>query len=188
MGGIKLKGRIEFLYHAIDDTQSTIRAIDIKIGFLFVVIVLPMTKLSSIYSNCMLLIDCSCWYWLIVGAFAVSWFLAVVTLFTSLVSISDPRKHIPDVSANGCFYDGGLFNFCLFDFFINFPVKSSKTMQDFIFALPCDDDAIVKELAFEKMKLVYIREIKIKRSSFCIKMMFLWIFLGGIVWSINLIK
>jgi hypothetical protein len=78
MGGIKLKGRIEFLYHAIDDTQSTIRAIDIKIGFLFVVIVLPMTKLSSIYSNCMLLIGCSCWYWLIVGAFAVSWFLAVV--------------------------------------------------------------------------------------------------------------
>lgn len=184
-----MKGRIEFLYHAIDDTQSTIRAIDIKIGFLFVVIVLPMTKLSSIYSNCMLLLmSCSCWYWLIVGAFAVSWFLAVVTLFTSLVSISDPRKHIPDVSANGCFYDGGLFNFCLFDFFINSPVKSTKTMQDFILGLPGNDDAIVKELAFEKMKLVYIREIKIKRSSFCIKMMFLWIFLGGIVWSINLIK
>jgi hypothetical protein len=95
---------------------------------------------------------------------------------------------VQDVSANGCFYDGGLFNFCLFDFFINSPVKSTKTMQDFIFGLPDTDDVIVKELAFEKMKLVYIREIKIKRSSFCMKIMFLWIFLGGIVWSINLIK
>ena len=38
----------EFLYQAVQDTQSTIRALDVKSGFIFVVIVQPLLNFASI--------------------------------------------------------------------------------------------------------------------------------------------
>ena len=100
------KEKIEFLYQSINDTQATIRAIDIKIGFLFIVAFTPLSLSDNLIS-----IACQLWN-------------------------------------RNCFYKLSL------------------------------DTDIVQELVLEKMKITYIREIKMHRYCRCVKFFYCWLFLG----------
>ena len=43
-----MESKINFIYQSISDTQSTIRAIDAKIGFLMVIIFIPFVSIKEI--------------------------------------------------------------------------------------------------------------------------------------------
>ncbi len=46
-----------YLYNSIVDMQSTIRALDTKVGFVFVVLSIPFSNLGKIYITCLSLLN-----------------------------------------------------------------------------------------------------------------------------------
>ena len=69
----------------------------------------------------------------------------------------------------------------------NKTIKSNKDIAHKIIELPKKDSDIINELVFEKMKLEYIRDVKFKRSSFCIGCTLLWVIGTGVCWIIEIL-
>ncbi|MFP6791540.1 MAG: hypothetical protein VB954_16335 [Thalassolituus sp.] len=180
--------KLEFLYQSIADTQATIRAIDVKIGFLFIVAFIPLAGLEKIISTFQILRDVSIIYLIVMLLTSFIWIVSIYALFKSLSSISNPAKHIEGNIPAGMFYSGSIYSFKKIDNFFNFPIMSNDTIEDFKRKLPNDENAIVEELIFEKMKLSYIRDVKIMRSSLSIRFSFYWIILGSLLWLFSILK
>lgn len=168
----------EFLYQAVQDTQSTIRALDVKSGFIFVVIVQPLLNfgaLNTFYKNS-IHIGCnflSVLFFLII----FFWICSLFLLLKTIMPISNPLLNIKERGDKpDCFYLGGLFKLSLLDAFFNCNVQSTKTPKQYIEGFNSSDIEIV--LALEKIKLCYIRDVKSKRINYCIWLVFGWILLG----------
>jgi hypothetical protein len=179
---------IDFLNKAIIDTQGVIKAIDIKAGFLFVILTLPLTKLGQIYGKCEFLYYKDPWWLVLIILFCVTWFLAFFSLFKTLYAQSNPSQFVDACGASGCFYGHDLFTFNFFDVFLNFRNNAKRNVDKECDLLPTNEEDVIKELVFEKIKLAYIRDIKMKRINFCILLTFIWIVFGFIVWTINIIS
>lgn len=180
--------KIEFLYQSLSDTQAIIRATDVKLGFLFAIILLSITVFGDIYSVTLNIVNESKLMIAGLGLIAILWFLSFYTLFLGVVAISNPYRSVPGKKAKGTFHGGELFKFKITDRFINRPVLSKSTVDDFIKALPDNDAEIIQELVFEKIKITYIRDIKTTRASQCVILTFLWITLGASIWGYHLFK
>lgn len=180
--------KINFLYQSIADTQATIRALDVKTGFLFVVTFIPLAELKEILEVCKALNEASSWYLALIIPVVLLWLSAVISLFSCTVSISNPRQHIEGKLPEGIFFTNSLYTFNFIDNFINFPIKSNITIEEYGGKLPNKEEEIVNELSFEKMKLAYIRDVKIKRSSFCTLASFAWLIAGGFTWILFIFK
>lgn len=177
----------DFLYHSILDTQATIRAADIKLGVLFAVVLLPVVALSEICTVLTNLIQCSLFFLFIGIAIGLFWLLSFYTLFLGLMSISNPSKVVSKDGVEGSFYAGDLFDFGVIDRLINFPIKSNLTVNELAEVLPNDEQAVIRELTFEKIKLSYIRDLKSMRVSQCICLVLSWMITGIVVWGIYLL-
>lgn len=180
--------KINFLYQSIFDSQTTIRAIDVKTGFLFIIIFIPLSEVKTILEISKELTQVSSLYWLSIISVLLLWILSAISLFSCSVSISNPKEHIKGPTPNGTFFTNSLYKFNFVDVFINFPIKSSISIEEYVKQLPCSEESFIKELSFEKMKLAYIRDIKIKRSSFSALLSFCWVISGGITWILFLLK
>lgn len=180
--------KIEFLYQSLSDTQAIIRATDVKLGFLFAIVLLPITVFSDVYEIAINLASESKLMMVGLGLILTLWFLSFYTLFLGLAAISNPYMSVSGKKAKGSFHGGDLFNFKFTDRFINRPVFSNYTVDDFVKILPDDDAEIIQELVFEKIKTTYIRDIKTKRASQCVILAFLWITLGVAIWGYHLFK
>ena len=176
--------QIEFLYNSISDSQEIIRAIDTKVSFLLVIIIIPLSSLGKIYQKCNMLYDSHTLWYILVIPFILFWLISGAALLKTLVGISNPRDHVFGLPQkpnkyyrpNGSFYGGYLFSFnpkknftgFLYNIshnFYNHKIKSNHSIYTEIKKLPKDDDEIIKELVLEKIKITYIREIKILRSK-----------------------
>lgn len=177
---------IEFLYQSIADSQAIIRATDVKLGFLFAVNLLPITRLGDIYNTTKELVAYSPCFILGVVIVAILWFLSLYTLFFGLLAISNPVSVVPGDTPDGSFYSGGLFKFRFIDRLFNRSLTSTKTVDELVQTLPDEDNAIVAELVYEKVKLAYIRDMKIQRASLCIVFVFWWVILGVLMWCFRL--
>jgi len=178
--------KIEFLYKSIEDTQSTIRAIDIKASFMFVIVFLPITALKEILEIGDLLITTSGYYCFPIVLTIILWFISLYLLFKTIVSISNPAEQIGGDKPSGAFYGASLFPLSKIDYFFNFPIKSKKDINEYVKLIPSNEDDLVKELSFEKIKLTYIREIKIHRSNLLFRATFYWLFCGSLSWALFL--
>lgn len=179
---------IEFLYQSLSDTQAIIRATDVKLGFLFAIVLLPITVFSGVYEIAMSLASESKIMAVGLGLVLTLWFMSFYTLFLGVVAISDPYMSVSGEKAKGAFHGGGLFNFRFTDRFINRPVTSNYTVDDVIKMLPDNNAKIIKELVFEKIKITYIRDVKVKRATQCVILTFLWVTLGIVIWGYHLFK
>lgn len=177
-----------FLYQSIVDMQATIRAIDVKIGFLFVIIFLPLSVLDKLLLAGLSLFKGNYLYLYPMLILIVVWMLSVYVLFRGVVAISNPSEHIKGGIPNGMFFNGSLYSLNFIDNLFNFPIKSSKTIDECCESLPIDTEMLLKELMYESMKLSYIRTIKIKRYSFCVKLTLFWIMLGVILGLLQILK
>lgn len=144
-----------FLYEAIKDAQGTIRALDFKANALLVTMALFVTNLSRFLDA----VDASRTKrpelaWIVVGLALlgiVTWLVAVTSAFLALRSRVDPAHHISVKGcAKGTFYDAS-------------PGDVSVTRR--VTELPGDEDAAVCELAYEHMKLAYIRGLKVHHTN-----------------------
>lgn len=152
-----------YILNAIVDAQTTIRATDTKAAALLAALLIPFSSIGKIWLYFSLLPSCFLTYFL--GTlFSLFWLLALFTITKAIASIDNPRQHILDCDgAKGSFYLGGLFKLSERDCFINSTkVISLRGLSDITDEYP-ESICIDKELAFEHMKLVYIRDIKTHR-------------------------
>jgi len=100
--------QIEFLYQSINDTQATIRAIDVKIGFLFVIIFLPLTAIEGLCKAIGKIWASPQHFGFILIITALLWIFSVYVLFKSLAPITDIKKHMIGTIPDDTFYTGGM--------------------------------------------------------------------------------
>lgn len=174
--------KLDFIYASIADTQATIRAVDVKIGALLVAVLMPFSNLGRIcahfqnisqnYNETLALV-------LLVLFFCV-WILSIITLIRGLSAVDNPAKHIVNSeNYKGSFYGGNLYNFGILDCFLNRSViKADKDVSTFELDIPDNKNKIEGELAFEQMKLIYIRDAKFHRLKWGINFASIWFALG----------
>ncbi|MBN8808220.1 MAG: hypothetical protein J0I47_08280 [Sphingomonas sp.] len=167
--------RTDFLYASIADTQGTIRSIDVRAGFLFVVLFLPLSvldKISTIYGFPAKLTGVMTG-WIIIDI--LLWVLAIGALFRCVVAIDSPAAHVSGPTPKGAFYGGDLFNLTKYHTFWNCTVLSSRDIAQEKMLLPQNAAEIETELLFEKMKLTYIRSVKLLRFAAAAWLTLLWL-------------
>ena len=176
-----------FLYQSISDTQGTIKAIDAKIGFLLIFLVIPITNVNRIYLMLLPLLSQKLphlflyvhYAW--IAAFCSCWFLAFVAAVKGITALDNPALHINNIDnpRNGTFYFGGSYKFGAIDTFFNRKsVKSAMSLENFQRILPLAELDLIGELAFEKMKLAYIRDLKMLRQKCSAKLTLAWLTIG----------
>lgn len=178
-----MNSRNEFLLKAIEDTQATIRALDVKIGALLTAGLLPFSNIGRIWSHFKHLTEVlPCFLAPTLGvAYLLLWFLMIYILVKGLSAIDNPVKHVSGGSqAKGSFYRGGLYTTKFADAFLNRKsVKSRIDLQTMHSDAPFTEQEIELELTYEQMKLTYIREIKIKRFTIGIHIGTAWLSLAA---------
>lgn len=183
-----MESKINFCYQAITDIQATIRATDAKIGFLMVVIFLPVAgikEITSIYTTTASHSQClTVLMWLI----AATWALTIVILFRALWSIKNPAGTVLASDATGVFFNSAHYKMSTIDCIFNFPLKSKISLRNALLNLPGDEASLLKELVFEKMKLEYIRDIKIRRCSVSSVLILLWVTAGISLYTYSLMS
>lgn len=198
MNGYRIMDKSGFILAAINDTQSTIRATDAKVVAFLAGIFLPFSKVDRIWAHLEFIYNTHCHllaYSLGVG-FLVSWMLAIMLLVRAISAIDNPRDHIPDnLLKNGSFYAAGLYIFKPIDAIVNrSSVKTDASVSNFETHYPKDEERtdqaptipiIVEELAFEHMKLAYIREIKLYRLKCAFGVMHIWFVLGLSIYLVS---
>ena len=153
---------------------------------MFIVLFLPLSALDQIYAVSNFLYGKSNFYSLLVVLLLLLWLFSFYFLIKSVVAFSSPAHHVSGAETlRGVFYDSSLYRLGLIDAFSNYPIKSVRTVDETLLIVPVDEQSLLRELVFEKMKLVYIRDVKIYRSSLCILLSFFWL-LGGIsLWVLH---
>lgn len=174
--------RTDFIAEAISDIQATIRAIDVKVTAILVVILAPFTNINRIFAHLGHFgIQSPRWIFLsIVVLFLTTWVLALAALVRAIGAIDNPSRHVtnPDF-ATGSFYASGLYILGIMDVFMNRSIiKSSIDQQSFAAQVPTTSEGIERELIFEQMKLAYIRDIKLNRLNWGLRFSLVWFVLG----------
>ena len=174
-----MDNKTHFIAAAIQDCQATIRATDVKVGALLAGLLLPFSQISHIWGYLEalgLLIDT----YAFTLFFFFLWFSAIFLLVRTISAIDNPASHIVNEgTCKGAFYGTKLYDFCFFDSFLNRKVvKAKKDITNFSSAYPNSKQEINLELSFEHMKLIYIREIKLYRLQFALRLSATWFFIG----------
>jgi len=153
--------KVQFLYQSIQDIQNTIKSIDNKIFGVLVILVLPFSLLEEFYEIFASNINSnSCIGYSLVGLFVLSWLSSLFFSFRAILAIGNPNKHIRNSNGKGYFYGANLFDLKRKSFSFRH-VQSKKDLDDYLAEIKSDWD-IISELVFEQMKLVYIRDVKMK--------------------------
>jgi hypothetical protein len=174
-----MNSKQEFIVRAIEDTQATIRALDVKLGVLLTGYLLPFSNPGHIWEHFKHLSEIlPCFIGQLMGiSFMLLWLAVVYILIKGLSPVDNPSRHLLEVeSLKGSFYRGGLYNLELIDSFVNrISVQSKINLKNIVSQLPSTDDEFENELAFEQMKVIYIREIKIKRFTTAFHISIVWL-------------
>ena len=179
MNGFKKMDKFEFLHSAIQDTQQNIRAIDFKIGALLAGCIVPFPQIREIFK--FLTLNELWWQQALATIILAIWLLTVVILLLALSVIDSPSKHINDsTDQKGLYFNAGLFKFNLFNIFWRTNNFSKKSVQDYKNEIEDTTLDISKELAFEHLKLIYIRDLKIFRLRHAVVLIFILIIVGSI--------
>lgn len=183
-----MDNKTAFLAGAILDIQSTIRAIDVKIGALIVALLAPFANMGRICAHFQHILNFNKTLGLtLVVVFFFAWIAALIALVRALAAIENPAKHITNYTKHkGTFYGGGLYQFGLLDTYLNREViKASKDVASFEQDIPDTKKEIETELAFEQLKLLYIRDLKLHRLKYAIYFGSAWFFVGILSYLIS---
>jgi len=180
--------KIEFLYQSINDTQATIRALDVKIGFLFVVIFLPLAAIEGISKALVVLWDSPYHFGAVSIVVGVAWLFSVYFLFKSLSAITDINKHMIGIVPEDTFYKGGMPLIGFKNLLSVNDVRADLSVKEYLNKLPKDENELLSELASEKMKVSLIRNVKTFRVKVCTNLTLMWLAFGMFLSVVFLFK
>lgn len=171
--------KFEFLHSAIQDTQQNIRAIDFKIGALLAGCIVPFPQIREIFKY--LTINDFWWQHALAATIFVIWLATVLILLSALSAIDNPSKHIDDsTDQKGLYFNAGLYKFNLLNIVWRSDNFAKKSVQDYKNEIDDKTLDISKELAFEHLKLIYIRDLKLFRLRHAVVLIFILIISGSI--------
>lgn len=163
-----------FIYASLVDIQGTIRAVDTKLSAVIAIEALAAPfAMPLLHSHLLHHAACQSQSSLLIPtilyAFAVfSFFVSIWMAIYGIVGISNPRDKITSShDTNGAFYSPGMFSLRAIDalHFVHGD-SSLPTLERHLQTLPMARETVFRELAFEQMKLCYIRDIKLLRQRF----------------------
>jgi hypothetical protein len=184
----------EYLISSIVDIQGTIRALDSKVGIIFVILSIPFGSIGKIYNTCKILLlsgSKAAPYFnihlFLIFIFLILWILAFICAVRAVISIENPSEHIVNSGDyTGFFYCGGMYQFGLLDSFFNRKnIKAVKDVKKHVDSLPISQQQINEELAFEQMKLAYIRDVKSIRQKWAYRFTILWLLDGCTIYFLS---
>ena len=188
------KERLEFLYASIEDIQGTIRAVDLKLNVLVVILIIPLGALKDmlpLIARELHIFSCALPRYLFPGAFASVWVAALVTVLRGLLGVAAPHvftlKSDPNKaqSSSGVFYMSGLFKLPWRTvWFADKRIASRKELPE----LPDLAQDLIKELRFEQATLAYIRDVKLLRANVAHILSVIWICSWIIIGIANLTR
>lgn len=136
----------EFLIHSIQDIQSTIRALDVKLGFLFIIYCAPIASLKDVA-------DLAPKYPVAAWPLFSLWIIGIICLYLALRP--NTLGH-PEFQSS--FYKRNIFKRTIL------PQRIVNiSLDDYLSSIPKDTQDIQKDLAKEVISLSYVRDFK---SSF----------------------
>ena len=102
------------------------------------------------------------------------WFTTVFILIRTISAIDNPAKHIVNSKdLKGSFYGSGCYHFGAPDIFLNREtIKANKDVVEFSNDYPSGLEDIVRELAFEHLQLVYVKDIRFYRLKIAFNLSF----------------
>jgi len=180
--------RSQFLYASISDIQATIRAMDTKANVLLLVLFVPVSRITDISPMFHYLtrerFGFMSWIATVVAvAMLFFWLVSLVLTLWYVSAVHNPSTHVTGNKPPGSFYSATLFNVRLWNI-KSARYASSQSLDEHLKQLPQTDEEICRELAFEQMKLVYIRSRKmalIKSGYTCTAIAALFAFILGIL-------
>lgn len=162
----------DFLKESITDVRDTIRAIDRKIFGAIVILLLPITQLSNIVSPISSLFKtCPFLGYALVIFMILVWLIGLISCVLGLLSLDNPVNHVVVSSCSetykptGIFYGGSLYKVKFLTSLFPHNIKSQTDTKDYYNSFNLTEDELDEELAFEHMKLVFIRDLKIVRQK-----------------------
>lgn len=164
-----MKDIINFLYESIKDTQGVIRGQDVKCGYLLAILFAPLVALDKINPILSKIYHEGTLHCTLLTVALIFWVGAGLCVGSALYGIGNPSNRITANSASGVFYGGELFKLSLVDALLNFRISASHSLADEIAKLPATEAKLTEELTFEKMKLAYIRSVKLHRVNYAIR-------------------
>lgn len=181
--------KCDLLRESIVDTQQTVRAIDVKAGFFLVFLCLPLSQMDKITTGLHALFKIhDFWLFLIVPNFAL-WIISLLLLVFSVFPLNNPKDSIDfngfQNHPTGVFFGGYLFPKLGLGAALNIHhvPKASKTfVQEKQIIDSLTDDQVKEELIFERMKLISIRDLKIKRLQKSLFTTIFWVVLSFVIW------
>lgn len=177
--------RATFLAGSLTDMQATIRAIDVKVAALIVCLLAPLQNINRVFKHLTYFTEWSIRWpaMIVVALFLLTWLIAFVALIRAIAAVGNPASHIKDAqTANGAFFLPGQFKFSRIHTVRNPRVLLSKdTLADVHGNLPSNLD-VEAVLVFEQMKLAYIRDLKLFRLDWGLRLSLLWLLLGILIY------
>jgi hypothetical protein len=157
----------EFVYGAISDISGTIRAIDTKLHIVLGIFLIPLAMVDKVLEA--VCYWCSRWNWSTLCAmqWATSatalvatgvWCVGVIMSLRGIIALANPGNAVPvdGRRPQGTFYFVGQLRGWL-------RPKLRQTLEAHIGKLPGNDQMVLRELAYEQMKLGFIRDVKMRR-------------------------
>lgn len=175
--------KFEFIKESIIDSQEIIRGIDVKAGACLAVLIAPLSQLDSIWNFTSTGIEKfnSKWFVILLSTILfILWLISLTALIKTIGAINNPALHIiNNTNRNGIFYSGGLYNLFFADVFSNREViKANVDLGTFTKKFSLPEEELIDELIFERMKISYIRDIKIHRLNFGLAFTLMWMLAG----------
>lgn len=177
--------RATFLAGSLADMQATIRAVDVKVAALIVCLLAPLQNVHRVFKH---LSHFTEWpiRWpamIVVVLFLLTWVIAFAALVRAIAAVGNPAAHIKGAQgANGAFFLPGQFAFSRLHAIRNpRALLSRDTLADVHSNLPLDSD-VEAVLVFEQMKLAYIRDLKLFRLDWGLRLSLLWLVLGILIY------
>jgi hypothetical protein len=147
--------KIDFIKIAIADTQDTIRAIDIKVEIVLGILVLVMT---GIFTN---LPDRS--HFCLVAAIMSFLLLSAISVIYTLSAVNNPAKNV-------CVDKTKYKNICGLFYGAKYILDGKVDCDKFFFDINSKSGRdLLNELTFDFMKLIYIRNRKIKGQKWAFR-------------------
>ena len=150
----------EFLYHAIKNTQGIIQSVDIKLHVLLGFTAILLAGVIKVFYNLKFSGDASadlvyCATCAIVGL------VSAYCTIRAIQTIEKPEDHVDRNATSATSFFRG--------------TEGSISVSEIINKFPQNDERVCHELAEEFAKLIYIRQVKIKRQKSAIKIFFAWV-------------
>lgn len=183
------KSKETLLLESIKDIQSTIRALDVKTGFLFVFLCIPFSRIEAISPAFLILIQKNILFTLVIILFFLIWGFALFILFMAVSPQNNPADSVDfngiSKQPKGFFFGGYLFQKISPMKYLNssaMPDKKNNLVDEINYLKTLTEDEYIEELMFERLKLITIRNLKLQRISICIKAIFLLIVMTAVIW------